>query len=441
MGTTDTVLTTGTAQTAIDVTRFVVTLSNFIMTVIFAMILLSNAFNMEGITGLQVFHADRILQTSGITNLPPASLSTFIKQAYGADTEITKMIDETELLSDELPTMYEVAGSNSMLRIEAVHCNFMLFSALWIASAFSLTMVQVPSQQPLYWSHFRVVIVHMWNLIGLIATAVIFSATTKWNTIPTSNLLYALIGQVMAWMYQYFHMVECTQIVTGLQLEYVKANWDESHQMDSNTQFTTEMRKMMYMEFSIVAPMMFIAGIMPGAIGFDEWRVQTLVFASWALFALLGLHLRWCCSMKLSGESTLNKAENPTSPEEYEFGNFDAVGYLTYAIVVVYAMLFNVLAPVIWYDSPYATEQVSLCRAGARALFVVSGVFVLETVAKSCVMKFLAKRFVDFTQNANMNLWGFGFNLCYITFGSFLVKILLFSGISNVNGLTEWSLT
>ena len=118
---------------------------------------------------------------------------------------------------------------------------------------------------------------------------------------------------------------------------------------------------------------------------------------------------------------------------------FDAIGYLTYAIVVMYVMLFNALSPVIFIDAPFATEQISLCRAGARALFVITGVFVLETMMKSFGMRF-RDNLQGFIPELNMNILGFVFNLCYIICGSILVKILLFSGISNVNGLSAWEL-
>ena len=282
----------------VNAMRFGVTSTNFIMSVVFALILLVHAFTMEGITGNQVFHADRILQTFDLQNFPAVSLSTFIKQAYGADTEIIGMVDDTTGL--KIPTMYEVSGSNSILRLEAVHCNFMLFSALWIASAFSLAMIQLPGYEPMYWSHARVVLVHIWNFIGLIATIVIFSSTTKWKSIPTSNLFYALIGQVMAWMYQYFHMVECTQLVTDtLSLDYKSANLDNFEDKSKSSQFSTELRKIMYMEASVVVPMMLVAGIMPGSVGIDEWRIQTVLFSSWTLFALLGLHLRFRKSLDI----------------------------------------------------------------------------------------------------------------------------------------------
>jgi hypothetical protein len=440
-----------TPKVTVDVLRFSFTISNFIMTAIFAIVLLIQAFNMDSITQNQIFHADRILQTSGLHNLPPATLSTFIKTAYGAETEILGVVDETTELASMLPTMYEIAGGNSILRLEAVHCNFMLFSALWIASAFALTMLQFPFFEPLYWSHVRVVIVHVWNLCGLIATCVIFTATTRWASIPTSNLFYALVGQVMGWMYQYFHMVECTQIVNGnLKLEYKTVHGLESEEMLKSTQFSTELRKIIYMEFSVVAPMLFVAGIMPGSVGIDEWRIQTVLFSSWALFALLGLHLRFRKSLESAHLSDSTEMDKPDEHYRHNLGKhrkskigmdhgLDALGYLTYAIIVVYVMLTNAVEPYIFYSSPWATQNVAECRAGIQVLFCVCGLFVLETMAKTVQMRFkpgIVK--AKFDSIPELFVSAFAGNMFFLVAGSFVVKIFLFLGISDVNALSRW---
>lgn len=441
-------------KTVMNVARFTVTTLNFLMTVTFAIIMLSHAFSKEDITGNQVFHADRTLQTSGMENFPASILATFIKQSYGSDTAILGVIDETTKLQKIQPTMYEVSGSDSILRIEAVHCNFLFFSSLWIASAFALTMVQLPWRNQLYWSHARVVLVHIWNLIGLVVTTVVFTATTKWAAVPTSNLFYALIGQVMGWMYQYFHMVECTQLITGnLQVEYLQLRNQETDNGLRSTLFATEMRKIIFMEFSVVFPMMLVSGIMPGAIGIDEWRIQTILFASWTLFALLGLHLRFRKSLEKShiyrvdepvGPVNNPNGIDPNNPESKEHRQeigiehgLDALGYLTYAIVVVYFMLCNALWPVIFYDSPWASDRVMDCRYGTRILFVVCGFFVIETIFKTIEMRVFPHWVKPAVESINtLFVSSLVVNLLYIIVGSFLVKVFLFVGMVDVNQLS-----
>ena len=421
---------------------------NFLMTVTFAIIMLTHAFSRTDITGHQVFHADRTLQTSGMDNFPASILATFIKQSYGSDTDILGVIDKTTKLKDIQPTLYEVSGSDSILRMEAVHCNFLFFSALWIASAFALTMVQLPWMDQLYWSHARVVLVHIWNVIGFVVTTVVFTATTKWASIPTSNLFYALIGQVMGWMYQYFHMVECTQLVTGnLQVKYKELSNQLPADSSQSTQFATEMRKIIYMEFSVVFPMMLVAGIMPGAVGIDEWRIQTVLFSSWTLFALLGLHLRFRKSLEkshlyradendeISAEYTVKKDKNQSIGIQH---GLDALGYLTYAIVVVYAMLCNALWPVIFYTSPWSSDRVLDCRYGTRILFIVCGTFVIETIFKAIQMRLFPSWIKpDLNKITKEYMASFVINMLYLVLGSFLVKVFLFVGMVDVNQLTS----
>ena len=432
----------------VDGIRFAITTLNFIMTVVFAIIMLSNAFNHDNIEGKQVFHADRILQTFGMDKFPASILSTFIKQSYGADTDILAVIDNTTKLQNMQPTLWEVSGSDSILRLEAVHCNFLFFSALWIASAFALAMVQLPWVDQLYWSHARVVLVHVWNFIGLIATTVIFTATTKWASIPTSNLFYALIGQVMGWMYQYFHMVECTQLITGnLQIRY-KSLHDKSEGDNFDhfrtTQFATEMRKIIYMEFSVVVPMLLVTGLMPGAIGIDEWRIQTILFASWTLFALLGLHLRFRKSLEKShlyksgeNEDTVNEPDSSQISIGIQHG-LDALGYLTYAILVVFVMLCNALWPVIFYSSPWASDRVNDCRYSIRILFVVCGLFVIETLWKTLQMRVFPTWVKPLQEQIKSTyISTFVINMLYVILGSFVVKVLLFVGMVDVNQLSN----
>jgi hypothetical protein len=433
--------------------RFLCTSLNFLMTVVFSCVLLGNAFSMEHITGPQVFFVDRVLQSTA--NVPAPQLTTFIQTTYGSGTEILGLLDETTILPGLLPKMYEITGSNSILRIDAVHCNFLLFSALWIGSAFALCVTQIPQVNPLLWNTARVVLVHVWNFIGLILTIIIFSATTKWSEIPLSNLFYALVGQVMAWMYQYFHMVECTQSRNALlHISHISTVIMPTEQISSG-KFSEELRKMIYMEFSIVGPMILVACMMPGSIGIDEWRIQTVLFSSWTLFALLGLHLRFRKSLVTDARTPVDQTDNKESTESEilsipDTRGLDALGYLTYAIVLVFAMLINAMGSQTFTDPPYATTRITQARWGARVFIIVSAVLVFETIIKSVRMRFftpsapygtIAISSSDVrTSQAWFILPSFIGNALILVFGSFLVKVLVFSGLSDVNGLSTWYL-
>jgi hypothetical protein len=434
----------------VDLGRFFLTFINFGVTAVFSIALLTNAFQMDTIKGQQVFLADRVLQS--FTQTPPAEIDMFIKTVYGLDAEVMQMIDNTNLtLPLTLPSMYEISGSNSILRLDSVHCNFMLFSALWIASAFALAMIQIPGAKLLHWNTLRVVVVHGWNLIGLIATVVIFSATTKWGSIPTSNLFYALIGQVMGWTYQYFHMVECTQVhVATLQLHFMdvpeqdpEASTRKKRFFDVNMEMmsSSELQKILYMEFSVVAPMLLVAGMMPGSSGIDEWRVQTVLFSAWTLFALLGLHTRY--RKTIQDRDTTSQLTNEKSfvPED----GLDAMGYLMYATIMVYIMLLNAIGTDAIQQPSYITTRIRQCRWGVFILLFVSGALVLETFIKTIRMRFWRPK-GQAAQNAEQEnvheYWmipPFIWNLIIVGIGSFLVNILLFSGISDVNELSIWS--
>jgi len=459
----------------VDWARFTFVSLNFILSVVFAMILVAKAFIVDDIEGLQVFHTDRVLQSSGLQ--PPEVIDNFVKHACGIQSEIFGVASRVVDKAEYLPRMFEVAGSNSMLRLEAVHSSFMLFSALWISSAFSLAMAQFPNMYALYWSEARVVVVHVWNLVGIVLTLVIFTGTTRWKQIPLSNLFYSLIGQAMAWVYQYFHMVECTQSLASndLSMRYVTtlSNKDERGNVRKFSYYSTELRKLMFMEFSVVAPMFLVAGIMPGMIGIDEWRIQTVLFSSWSLFALLGLHLRFRKALKRNMSNVLKiSANGDSATDDDSTHGYDALGYLTYAIVIVFIMLLNAMGRTSFYGASYGTPSISSARWGSRTLVIVSAVLVLEAVVLAVVVRclpHLAQRekieelatlrnrinkdannaekptpTLDDNQRGQLLedidphlRWSFIFNIVIIGFGSVMVKVLVFAGLSDTHALSH----
>jgi hypothetical protein len=451
-----------TVQTVVNGMSFALTGLNFGMTVAFAVTLAVNAFTMPGITGVEVFHADRVLQSDG-TDLPPNVIDAFVKKAFGVQSEALKTINSVTVMHDRVPIMYEINGGTSILHIEAVHCNFILFSALWTASSFALTMSHFPWSKYTYWSQTRVIVVHIWNIIGLILILVMFSATTKWSAIPHSNLLYSLVSQLMAWVYQYFYMVECTQ--TYVHNSSLKLNLNNEVGVTSST----HMRQLIYMEFSVVMPLLLIASMMPGAIGIDQWRVQSVFFASWTVFALLGLHLRFRKSLNTE---TLNQQAQSLAVGLTHPGRpgLDALGYLTYATIMAYIMLINAMGSNTFYDTPYSTASVTQSRWGARIIVLVTGILVVETLFKSISerVKSVTGSHGLYTKNTKLGvdvatgqqashenesivdaflvkedveehiLVSFVGNMLIVLMGSFLVKVVVFAGLSNVNALSAW---
>jgi len=225
-----------------------------------------------------------------------------------------------------------------------------------------------------------------------------------------------------------------------------------------------------------------VAGIMPGMIGIDEWRIQTVLFSSWSLFALLGLHLRFRKALKRN-MSNVDKYSEKKTDDKATHG-YDALGYLTYAIVLVFIMLLNAMGRTSFYDAPYSTDSILSARWGSRVLVIVSAVMVLEAVVLAVVVRFqpqLARRerIYDLvqlnTENQNKlngnkttmqpvpatptggtglsdtdkgNLLedidpylipSFLFNVVILGFGSVMVKVLVFAGLSNADALSTWS--
>jgi hypothetical protein len=335
-------------------------------------------------------------------------------------------------------------------------------------------MGQLPGDHALVWSHARVIIVHVWNGVGLVISIILFTGTTAWGVIPLSNLFYSLVGQTMAWGYQYFHMVECTQTLKSnkLSMRYITKGYHAGPNGAPRplSYYSTELRKLIYMEFSVVAPMFMVAGIMPGTIGIDEWRVQTVLFASWALFALLGLHLRFRKALKRNAlKDSLLGEKAPAN----EYGT-DALGYLTFAIMLVFMMLINAMGRTQFYDAPYATPEITYARWAARVLTIVAAVMVLEAIVLAVVVRFFpsiaeeegkselsALKQLDHNEDASEQpgepekthstrehilesvdpnlVPSFILNILIIGSGSVMVKVLIFAGLVNVDALSHWA--
>ena len=208
------------------------------------------------------------------------------------------------------------------------------------------------------------------------------------------------------------------------------------------------------MEFSIVGPMLLVAGMMPGAMGIDEWRIQTVLFSSWTLFALLGLHLRFRKSLVTDAQAPIEKEGDADDESAIlslpDSRGLDALGYLTYAIILVFVMLLNALGSQTFFDSPFATSRITQTRWGARVFILVAAILIFETIIKSIRMRFFATPIPYGTTAISRSdprvhhewliLPSFLGNATILVFGSFLVKVLFFSGLSDVNGLSTWYL-
>jgi hypothetical protein len=266
-------------------------------------------------------------------------------------------------------------------------------------------------------------------------TVVIFTATTKWSSIPVSNLFYSLIFQIMGWIYQYFYMVSCTRQLVA-QREPMRVTPPDPD--------TTEMRRLIYTEFSVVMPLILVATMMPAANGVDAWRVQTVLFGSWVFFTLMGLHLFY------------RKSLDCADVQEHGFGaqvcGVDGLAYLTYAIVLSFIMTLNAMGGNTWHNPEYATYAVIASRQSARIIVLTACLLLLETLIKSIITRVkhsrltsetynqVGERVQDYRDSIKENSGGllpsFIANVVVIAVGAFLVKIVAFAGLVNVNALS-----
>ena len=187
---------------------------------------------------------------------------------------------------------------------------------------------------------------HVWNLLLFVLTIFAYTRNVfQWGHIPTSNLIYGLVAQAMAWTYQYFFMVECTQDYIlnknhydDLKLQNVQpAGNIDMKDVNENEDYPHVVRKNILMEYSIIAPILLVITFLPGTQGMDEWQVQTILFAGWTLFALMNLYYRYFYMIHSGGD----KGHEFTGTEKEVAG--DALGYLAYAIFILAAQLVNAM--------------------------------------------------------------------------------------------------
>jgi hypothetical protein len=252
--------------------------------------------------------------------------------------------DATLIGVNEIPALQQVwADEDQILQLSSVHAQFLFMIVLFVSSAFNLSLLHL---NILKFQFLRVAVVHVWNLLLFVLTILAYSRNVfQWGHIPTSNLVYGLIAQAMAWTYQYFFMVECTQEYIlkenrygDLKLQTVQpAGATDASEIYTNENYPHAVRKNILMEYSIIAPILLVITFLPGTQGMDEWQVQTILFAGWTLFALMNLYYRYFYMIHSGGKD----GHEFTGTEKQVAG--DALGYLAYAILVLAAQLVNAM--------------------------------------------------------------------------------------------------
>jgi hypothetical protein len=320
--------------------RTLLVFANFVLTVVFSIIL----FFLDLRTSAERDQAG-VARTS-ITYHganPPAG--------YPLKQEFT---DATLIGVNEIPALRQVwADEDQILQLSSVHAPFLFMIVLFVSSAFNLSLLHLDI---LNFQFLRVALVHVWNLLLFVFTILAYTRNVfQWGHIPTSNLVYGLIAQAMAWTYQYFFMVECTQEYIlksnrydDLKLETVQpAGKTDADKIYSSKDYPHAVRKNILMEYSIIAPILLVISFLPGTQGMDEWQVQTILFAGWTLFALMNLYYRYFYMIHNGGE----EGHQFDGDEKQVAG--DALGYLAYAIFVLAAQLVNAMWNKIFLNDYY----------------------------------------------------------------------------------------
>ena len=312
-------------------TRTLLVGANFLLTLIFSLIL---------------FVAD--LQASGERDQADVARTSITY--HGANPPsggfpLKKDFHDASLVGvNEIPALRQVwADEDQILQLSSVHAPFLFMIVLFVSSAFNLSLLHLTI---LKFQFLRVAVVHVWNLLLFVLTIFAYTRNVfQWGHIPTSNLIYGLVAQAMAWTYQYFFMVECTQDYIlnknhydDLKLQNVQpAGNIDMKDVNENEDYPHVVRKNILMEYSIIAPILLVITFLPGTQGMDEWQVQTILFAGWTLFALMNLYYRYFYMIHSGGD----KGHEFTGTEKEVAG--DALGYLAYAIFILAAQLVNAM--------------------------------------------------------------------------------------------------
>ena len=310
--------------------RTLLVLANFVLTVVFSLILFFLDLRVSAERD-QAGFARTSITYHGAN--PPLG--------YPLKQEFT---DATLIGVNEIPALQQVwADEDQILQLSSVHAPFLFMIVLFVSSAFNLSLLHL---NILRFKFLRVAVVHVWNLLLFVFTILAYTRNVfQWGHIPTSNLVYGLIAQAMAWTYQYFFMVECTQEYIlnenrygDLKLQTVQPAGDtDVSEIYANEHYPHAVRKSILMEYSIIAPILLVISFLPGTQGMDEWQVQTILFAGWTLFALMNLYYRYFYMIHSGGADG-----HQFIGREKEVAG-DALGYLAYAILVLAAQLVNAM--------------------------------------------------------------------------------------------------
>lgn len=396
--------------------RSVVIGGNFFFGVVLTIWMIALSTNKDRV-GAQIFHTSISQQTHD-----PLLENT-----------IRVMSNATETGVSDIP-LIEVSRSNDgYFIIAAVHPQFLFFSSLVISSCFALTSWTSPSGDVHYFSMSRVLIVHLWNLLSLVAIVIIYTTYTYWGHVPLSNFFYSLGLVGLTWIYSYWHMIDATHAwvrpaTLGPNEMDVASSPDVQEEKNKNAADTV--RKNIVQEMSLTFPLFFISTLLQGNAGMDQWRLQTIFFTSWAFFALYGMFYRFVETyLKRESQKAKASAENH---EDEKLACVNAIAFIAFSMVVVFIQTVLALGTRIIFSSgrfPYFSDALNTMKVG-QLFMLLTMIVLLADVGRTVIS------IQWFDKDDLSSSLRFGGNIVIIALGSVLTKLFYFIALSNSDSWT-----
>jgi len=391
--------------------RSVVIGGNFFFGVVLTIWMIALSTNKDRV-GAQIFHTSISQQTHD-----PLLENT-----------IRVMSNATETGVSDIP-LIEVSRSNDgYLTIAAVHPQFLFFSSLVISSCFALTSWTSPSGDVHHFSMSRVLIVHLWNLLSLVAVVIIYTTYTYWGHVPLSNFFYSLGLVGLTWIYSYWHMIDATHAWAALGGDMDEDSSDEAKE-EKNKNAADTVRKNIVQEMSLTFPLFFISTLLQGNAGMDQWRLQTIFFTSWAFFALYGMFYRFVETYWKRKSETQKQNKNH---EDEKLACVNAIAFIAFSMIVVFIQTVLALGTRIIFSSgrfPYFSDALNTMKVG-QLFMLLTMIVLLADVGRTVIS------IQWFDKDDLSSSLRFGGNIVIIALGSVLTKLFYFIALSNSDSWT-----
>lgn len=409
--------------------RSIVIGSNFVFGVVLTLWMLFLSAS-EDRTGAQVFYT-----SMSYARRPVPSNKMF-------ENTVRAMSNDTEPGVDTIPYIQVTpslhVGAASYFRLIEVHPQFLFFTSLAISSCFAITTFTFPWGDLHWFPLVRVIIIHVWNLLALIAVVVAFSTATEWTIIPISNLFYSIGMMGLTWLYSYWSMVDSTNtwlnakdkvlVIAPLKQVGDFQGKDAQDLYDSDEAHTV--RKNVIQEFSLTFPLYLASSLLQGNSGMDQWRMQTVFFSSWAFFAIYNIFYRFKTAH--DARKSLNLTDGKRALEKRAAAN--AAAFICFTLIITYVQLILSMGTRIIFSQgryPFFTSALNLMKVGQ--FFVL---LTLTLALADVIRVVFSMQWMNQPEDNLSSGFRFSGNMIFIVTGSILTKLFYFMALSNSDAWT-----